>query len=60
MSAVFIISEVLIQLMNEAEDLRLKINEFVELRQKIYVEGNFKEFFRHSNQIYSELELRNP
>ena len=46
MSAVFIISEDLIQFISDSEDLRNRINEFVNLREKIYVEGNFKRVFQ--------------
>ncbi len=46
MSAVFIISEDLIQFISDSEDMRIRINEFVELREKFYVEGNFKRVFQ--------------
>jgi hypothetical protein len=46
MSAVFIISEDLINHLMDKEDLKGKIEEFVMSREKFYVEGNYKRVFQ--------------
>jgi response regulator RpfG family c-di-GMP phosphodiesterase len=46
MSAVFIISEDLVCFIKNHEDLDKKIMDFVESREKIYTEGNFKRVFQ--------------